>query len=130
MIEDGLSVDDSLPSSIRISGRITWPGDLDGRYPELIVKKDLDRDLDGRVSGRFYIYQACVNTPARTHEIFRFDNVHTHPGHMDSFHLHWQDEGNNEIHWIGQHNWPDLSDIIECLDSWWKEEGSIRAWDS
>jgi hypothetical protein len=62
------------------------------------------------------------------HEVFRYDNAHPHEGHDDSYHAHWLCDGGDQIVWIGQQHWPHLSDIIECLDTWWKEDGQNRQW--
>jgi hypothetical protein len=128
MIEDGLSLDDTVPSLFVIEGDITWPADEHNRYPRLTVKKVLVRDAESRVSGKLYVYQACVCTEAKTYEVFRYDNVHPHPGHADNYHAHWLCDGPEEVVWIGQQHWPHLSDVIECLDTWWKEDGQNRQW--
>src|SRR5690606_24312184 len=101
LIEDGLSIDITLPSSITISGTIDWQRDELDRAPQLFVNKELEKYPDGRVCGHFYIYQACVCIGSDKYEVFRYDNVHRHDGHKDNYHAHWLCDGKDEVVWIG-----------------------------
>ena len=67
------------------------------------------------------------NVSIRSHgNIFRYDNSHPRNGHPDNHHKHifdWKLDGQGEgqVIWIGESQWPTLGDVIAEAEKWYFE---------
>lgn len=78
---------------------------------------------DAYVQTYQYRYNAFVRSQ---HNILRYDNTHTYPGHADPHHKHTYDPDTgarlpDSPHWIGQDDWPTLGEVIEEVERWYWE---------
>ncbi|MBE7520509.1 MAG: hypothetical protein HS107_14825 [Thermoflexaceae bacterium] len=68
-----------------------------------------------RVRTRLYSYHVLARKGEAIHSLFRYDNVHMHPGHPDAHHRHHYDEHGIDQHppqHIGEEDWPTLADVV------------------
>lgn len=110
-----------------IEGRLICKGGL-----FIKVQKLIERNNRNQVRTFRYSYHAGLEGDA-DRSIFRYDNAHTYvrEGHADEHHKHRFDYATwGEIappQWVGVHNWPTLTDVIEELYEWWQENGQFLA---
>ena len=77
-----------------------------------------------------YSYHSLRREGDAVRNLFRYDNIHAQPGHLDRHHRHTFDAAGTEIEppsSIGREHWPTLSQVIqELYDLWetWKRQRS------
>ncbi len=124
LIEDGLVQGWQNREFVILEGRLRCKH---GLFVDVLKYLEVRRSPT-RISVRTdrYRYHAGIEGPA-ARPIFRYDNSDTKSGHPDAHHKHrfdpttWQ-----EIEpplWIGEENWPHLSDVIVELRDWWESTG-------
>lgn len=105
----------------RVSGRVVCRHGL-----FIQVDKTLEVNAERQSRTIAYSYHAAVRGP-QDRPIFRYDNAHRYAGHLDSHHRHrfdcwtWREIG--QPVWVGEGQWPHLSDVVDELDEWWEREG-------
>lgn len=106
----------------------TGEGSSTVQMASIHVAKSQDvRLLGGRyqVRTREYSYHVLRRVGSRTISLFRYDNVHAHPGHPDAHHRHSFDAEGNEMgrsEHVGERGWPTLSEVIEEVHQWWAKQ--------
>ncbi len=82
-----------------------------------------------RVRTRLYSYHVIVREGDAARSLFRYDNVHQHPGHRDAHHRHSHDDTGRELHpaiYVGEDGWPTLADVLEEAERWYlAREGGL-----
>ena len=106
--------------------QVQWKGTLYCRDGiEIVVRKlQLLESRHGRPHVRTidYSYHVVRRTGGRTINLFRYDNVHPHPGHPTPHHYHaYTAEGNavQPATHVGEEGWPTLSEVIEQAHQLW-----------
>lgn len=105
---------------------VLWRGILHfGLGLELHVDKDqevlLGEPGGPHVRTATYSYQVLRRTSEGEAPLWRYDNTHAHPGHLDEHHLHmFRDDQTQEVVHIGEPGWPTLGDVLEDLHAWWE----------
>lgn len=109
--------------SARLYGEIACQGAIVIAVEKLLAAIEPAGDDDVTVQTVRYSYNVSV----RGHDtIFRYDNLHCHPGHADAHHKHafnWRQgrEREGSPTWIGVSGWPTLGDVIEEAWNWYCE---------
>jgi hypothetical protein len=106
------------PKVLRMLGQIGCKGNI-----VVTVEKLLEITSDGEgplIQTVRYSSHAQIRNG---HNILRYDNQHTYPGHQDEHHKHtfalWTgDEQESSPAWIGRANWPTLGDVLRELMDW------------
>jgi hypothetical protein len=112
------------PSALVIRGRIQCRHGLFVDVDKTLVV----REQRGRVLVRTvdYAYHAGI-AGAEDRPIFRYDNAHSYEGHADAHHKHRFDHKTwtpiDPPVWVGEADWPHLSDVINELLGWWNDTG-------
>jgi hypothetical protein len=126
VVEDSLSIRRVKPDSVFIEGRIRCQAGLYIDVEKRLTVRQIRRRTQVRTAR--YSYHAGIEG-STNRSIFRYDNAHafTREGHPDAHHIHhfdpqsWRERKPPE--WIGEADWPHLSDVIEELRQWWETTG-------
>lgn len=119
----------AYPGHIIICGQMSCLGDIVITVEKLLAVLEGDPQeapLDTTVQTIMYSYNASV----RGHNSFlRYDNCHRHRGHTDDHHRHIMDwknerEAMGSPEWVGEDGWPHLSQFVDFVDDWYRENGS------
>jgi hypothetical protein len=128
LLENRLTLDVLGPATLVIRGRLHFVGDL-----FIDVDKTLEINALNQVRTVRYSYHAGIAGRA-DRPIFRYDNAHPHPGHIDEHHKHLFDlQTWREIKppvCVTRAGWPTLGQVIEELFEWWEETGQFLSRDT
>ncbi|HWP62207.1 MAG TPA: DUF6516 family protein [Candidatus Binatia bacterium] len=98
---------------------------LDGYELEVARRQEVTvRNGEPRVRTVRYSYHALHRGRAAVRSLFRYDNVHPHPGHETPHHRHEYDWNGNQINppkHVGEDGWPTLGDVIDELHEYWRQ---------
>ena len=115
---------EAIAGHILIYGQIACLGNILITVEKaLLVLDPDDLPLDARVQTVDYSYNASI----RGFDTFlRYDNQHPHPGHGDNHHRHdfaWKTKKElpGSPRWIGEDDWPTLSDFIDIVSDWYAD---------
>lgn len=104
--------------AIEISGQIRCEGGLVCTVEKTLQIVDASNSDDPAVQTVAYAYNVHV---VGHHNLLRYDNVHTYPGHGDASHRHafdWRTGEVEEISWVGP-EWPTLGEVLDEMRQWY-----------
>lgn len=116
---DHFIVEDRL-SAVQTRTLVTWQGELHcaaGITIEVTKwQRVTERGGQPMVETTGYRYHVLRRVGTRTINLFRYDNVHVHPNHLDAHHRHQYDADGNEAdpaQHVGVDGWPTLGDVVK-----------------
>ncbi len=121
ILADEIAID-VTPDAITFDGRLVCVDGLEIHVTKLLDVRYLQ---SGRpeVRTRTYSYHVLRrHADRRVANLFRYDNIHPHPGHADAHHRHeYDDDGVEERHveHVGAEQWPTLGQVIQETHQWW-----------
>jgi hypothetical protein len=119
--EHTLWFESSKSGLIYLKGEIACPGQI------LIATEKTLKPIQGSGESRLvqtvrYQYNVSVRGEGN---VFRYDNLHSRPGHPDDHHRHdfdWKrpsEKGEGKVTWVGECGWPTMDEVIEEAKVWY-----------
>ncbi|HWP62813.1 MAG TPA: DUF6516 family protein [Candidatus Binatia bacterium] len=126
--EDHFLVEDGLEYSLTWQW-VTWEGVLrfrDGHEIQVTRRQKVERRRgEPWVRTVEYVYHALRRDESSVRNLFRYDNIHVHPGHETPHHRHAYDAAGQEVQppeHVGEAGWPTLGEVIDELHDLWQRE--------
>lgn len=104
--------------AIKMVGEIRCQGGLVCTVEKVLAVVDRTNPDDPLIQTDRYAYNVHV---AGHGNLFRYDNVHKHPGHADENHRHafdWRTGEQIGITWVGP-DWPTLGEVLAEMREWY-----------
>lgn len=117
---DDLSLAPLGGGDIKMEGQIRCEGGLVCSVEKILAIVDATDPHRPLVQTVRFAYNVHVGGH---HNLFRYDNVHRHPGHPDASHRHafdWRTGEAGPVRWIGP-DWPTLGEVLEEMRTWFWE---------